>query len=377
VNPYRRRELDEVSKRVFQTTYSFLRGRLSEARSVDWAVRLKDEDLAQRAAVLRLLDQRDRRLAEPWNTAWQLIEESWSTEAVEENTSVLAYHLKQRLRGGDRSGALIDQIVAAVAPVLKVRPFSDLHLHIHSRPTRIRTVRDLFSVRIASGRVIDSATLNLGSVSEISFLVALANALDSAVAKGLDIAHRLGWNGARHVWLLGQMHRAYFVPVGERALGDHEPDQFHSGIAPSVKLLHAVVERLAFLEPAAAIPYVDRWLPESRRSTFVFGRQWQETAGSCRPATSVAFCFLVTRTRYGTFTAIRKSQNCGPVALPTSKQRLKRAYLLNCDAGRLEAIGAIISRRSKLLGLGFTGALGNYCGLRPGDTDYLTMSALG
>ena len=68
-----------------------------------------------------------------------------------------------------------------------------------------------------------------------------AHALDTAVIAGLDIARRIGWDGERRFWLLGQLHRVYYVVAAKRAPGEHEPDEFIGGIAPSVKLLHAVI----------------------------------------------------------------------------------------------------------------------------------------
>lgn len=72
---------------------------------------------------------------------------------------------------------------------------------------------------------------------------------------GLDIARRIGWEGER----LGLLYRVYHVPVAERAAGDDEPDKFHRGIAPSVKLLHAVVSRLVAVDLSAAMEFVHRW----------------------------------------------------------------------------------------------------------------------
>jgi len=274
--PYRQLRLDEAGQRVFQSTLAFLYGRLSEPGSVQWAVRLKDQDLAQRKAVLNLLDQVEgRKLAEPWSTTWRLIEENWNTTTVEENISMDAYGLKRRLKAGDRSGAVVEKIVATVAPGLKVIPFSDRHHLYRPRPTRIRTFRDLFSVRIASGRGIDAGALGLENISETPFLIALAIGLESAVEKGLDIVRRMGWVGGSRVWLQRQLHRVYVVRANDRAPGTNEPDQFHSGLAPSVKLLHATVERLGALDPSTVASFLQRW--ETRDSP-VHVRLWAAIA---------------------------------------------------------------------------------------------------
>jgi hypothetical protein len=49
------------------------------------------------------------------------------------------------------------------------------------------------------------------------------------------------------------------VPAAERKAGEHEPDEFHEGIAPCVKLLHFVVDRLAKRRASAALGIVARW----------------------------------------------------------------------------------------------------------------------
>ena len=61
------------------------------------------------------------------------------------------------------------------------------------------------------------------------------------------------------LWQLGHLRRVYYVPTAERADGEPEPDAFHRGIAPSAKLLHAVVSRLVEIDLSSAIELVRRW----------------------------------------------------------------------------------------------------------------------
>jgi hypothetical protein len=77
--------------------------------------------------------------------------------------------------------------------------------------------------------------------------------------KGLDVARRVGWREDRDYWRLGQIYRVYYVSKGERPADEHEPDEFHRGIAPSVKLLHSTVSRIAELKPDLATGYLLRW----------------------------------------------------------------------------------------------------------------------
>src|SRR5690606_19802328 len=58
---------------------------------------------------------------------------------------------------------------------------------------------------------------------------------------------------------------------------DGEADAYHRGIAPSVKLLHAVVARVAEVQPVAAQSFVRRWQADG---SSVFVRLWSALARS-------------------------------------------------------------------------------------------------
>ena len=252
--------LKEQDQSVFRATTAFLDGRLEERATVDWALRLKPSDTVKRMTLLNLIDSPyGRKLSEPWRSAWRLIEESWNNPTVENHASVGAYNIQHRLRAGDRSGLLVTEIVELVAPQLKVEPFSDFHLLYQKPPKRPKKVKDLFSIRLTSGRMVDPNVLELGDLTDESFLFSLALGLDAAVSNGIDIARRIGWSMEQPMWHLGQLHRVYYVPASERSDGEHEPDEFHQGIAPSVKLLHVVVSRLVDVDISAAIGFVQRW----------------------------------------------------------------------------------------------------------------------
>lgn len=252
--------LDERDRAAFRAAIAFLNGRLEERATIDWALRLKENDSIKRFALLDLIDSPNgRKTGEPWRSAWRLVEESWNTPTVEDHVSTRAYHAQHRLLAGDRSGSLVTAIVELVAPRLKVEPLSDLHLHFRKPPKRPKKVEDLFSTGLTSGEIVDPGVLRIGGLTDRSFLLSLASALEAAVTSGLDIARRIGWDGERHLWQLGQLHRVYYVPTAEHADGEDEPDRFHRGIAPSVKLLHTVVSRLIDIDISTAIEFVRRW----------------------------------------------------------------------------------------------------------------------
>ena len=252
--------LNELDRTAFHAARAFLNGRLEERATVDWALGLKLSDTIKRLAVLDLIDSsHGRKIGEPWRSAWRLIEESWNSPAVEEHTSTGIYAVQHRLRARERSGSLVAAIVELVAPRLKVEPFSGLYPIFRERPARPKNVEDLFSMRLTSMRIVDPGMLKLATVTDHSFLVSLAHALDSAIINGLDIARHIGWDGEHRLWRLGQLYRVYYVPAAERAEGENEPDEFHRGIAPSVKLLHAVVSRLVDVDNSTAIEFIRRW----------------------------------------------------------------------------------------------------------------------
>ena len=252
--------LNELDQAAFRATISFLVGRLEERATVDWALRLKPNDTIKRLALLKLIDSPDgRKISEPWRSAWRLIEESWNNPEVEGYASTGAYDAQHRLRAGDRSRSLITAIVNLVAPRLKIEPYSGLHLPYRKLPTRPKKVEDLFLTGLTSGKIVDPGVLNLYDLSDRSFLLSLADALEAAVVNGLDTARRIGWDGELGLWKLGQLYRVYYVPADKRADSEHEPDEFHIGIAPSVKLLHAVISRLVDIDIFDAAEFAHRW----------------------------------------------------------------------------------------------------------------------
>lgn len=252
-----RRNLNKSDLGVYRTTFDFLVGRLEEPETVGWGLRLNPLDEIRRIVVLDLLDR--GKISEPWQTAWRLIEESWNNPTVEDHASVGVYDAKHRLRAGDRSGSLVTAIVDCVAPKLKVEPFSRLDLHFRKPPKRVKKIEDIFSASLSSGEIIDPSLLDLETLTDRFFLFSLALALDTAVSNGLEIARRIGRHVERHFWQIGQLNRVYYVHTHERVNGEDEPDEFHRGIAPSVKLLHAVVSRLVDVDISKAIEFVGRW----------------------------------------------------------------------------------------------------------------------
>jgi hypothetical protein len=252
--------LNETERGAFTVLMAFLNGRLASAETINWALQLAAGESVKRAVILQLVDSPEgRKLPEPWRTAWRMIEEYWDTPSIGHLADTKPYDIGRRVKSGDRSGSLLAAIADYVAPRLRVSALSQWPVKNRRLPTKPRTVAQLLSVGLASGKVVDPHTMGLHKIEDDAFLGALANALESGLTRGLDTARRLGWDGERKLYQLGQLHRAYFVPAAERKAGEHEPDEFHEGIAPCVKLLHFVVDRLVKRRALAAHGIVARW----------------------------------------------------------------------------------------------------------------------
>ncbi len=252
--------LDEQDRAVFRAAVAFLNNRLAEPATIDWVLRLKPGQRIERLAMEELLNSSGGRvLDEPWATAWRLIEESWSAPIIEEGPSTSIYGIQQRLRTSDRSGAIMSKIVDLVAPRLKVEPIDSWRWQFVKKPRRPKTFDDLLSATLTSGTLVDLDLLELAGLTDIAFLKALGSELESAINHGLEIARRLGWAGQKRLWQLGDLGRVYYAATAYREGETQDPDTHHRGIAPSVKLLYAVVARIAELDVLDAVPFVQRW----------------------------------------------------------------------------------------------------------------------
>jgi hypothetical protein len=254
------RLLDGRELTIFRVTLAFLSGRLAEQSAINWALRLKPAQHAERTAVEHLLFYGSKGdLEEPWATAWHLIEESWSVSPVEEGPSLAVYEIQKRLKAGDRSGAIISKIVDLVAPRLKVGPFESWQWRVSEKTRRPKSVDQLVSARLTSGELIHPDKLGLAQVTDLSFLKALGCSLESAIDRGLEIARRLGWDGTHRLWPLGDLGRVQYLDADTGAVRERDPDVYHRGIAPSTKLLFAVVSRISELDSNDALPFLKRW----------------------------------------------------------------------------------------------------------------------
>ena len=257
--------LPEVEQRAFRTAHEFLSGRLMEREVLEWALRLGVHRQAERIAVAEVFQNAEQGIREPWNSVWALLLESWEQTADPESADTDVFRVRTRIDRGDTSGQLIARVIDLVRPVIEIKPRSTYPGFDEQAPRRrLGKVSDLASVTISSGRLVDVDQLGLNNILDDEFLIELASGLDSALRSAFALGKRMGYEGD---WRFELPNRVYNVP-NVNGYGE-DPDEFHRGIPPVVKLLYAVVERLGRKNISAAKAYANSWqasaLPIHRR----------------------------------------------------------------------------------------------------------------
>lgn len=288
-------DLDAQGRARFRAATAFLKGRLAEPETVDWALRLRSDRQIERMAIFELVAGHDApRLREPYATAWPLILESWSNRASDASPSSMHLQILRRLQGGDRSGNLVEEIANFAAPRLEVKPLQARPWSPARKSRRPKKLNDLLSAGLTSASLfVDFRShridIGLDEVADTAFLHAVAGALMSEVDRGLYIARRV-YGSTEEDWpAMASPLRVYFVPP-EIGVNDwdgpggrvFEPDAPIRGLGPAVKLLHAVLQRIAELDIGTATSFLGRW----RQSDIeVYRRLW---AAAARNANAVS-----------------------------------------------------------------------------------------
>ena len=311
-------------RQVFDATQSFIEERLHRREILDWALKLGENQHTERLAVRSMFAHpMNKEVKEPWLSAWRWLIEKWVRAAPRDRQGLGKYWIADRIRRGERSNTLLKEIVELVRPWVEVEARGQWEDAENSG--RVRKLGDLVVLRLTSGDLIRPSELGLEGVSDIDFLCDLADKLDAVVCDGLRLGRRLGWDDKRGLWRLGDLRRAYLVDPAEMEEEGNEPDQFHRGIAPSVKLLSAIVPLIAAQRLEAARGLVERWLS---RNTPVHVRMWAVAARSADLVpTRKVYSFLAATTqrqfwnqniypeiaelraiRFGGFTATQKAR---------------------------------------------------------------------
>ena len=247
--------LNSEERAAFWTAVRFLTTRLSDASTVEWALKLGPDRRAERSAISYLLHRIERQsLREPWTTVWGLIEESWHGQS---NALYRASpgEIKRRVARGDRTGTVVSLISDLVTPWIEVRSNDRFDDQRAASPTDASHVVGAW---LGPVRLVKPDDIGLPQIEEPGFLTALAHALEGQMRYGMDAARRIGWDGI-HIpdGRLGRLSRVEWVR-GE--LEGEDVDQLACrGITPCVKLLHAVVRRIAEFDPTSARAIVGAW----------------------------------------------------------------------------------------------------------------------
>ncbi|RUU42864.1 hypothetical protein EOD08_12795, partial [Mesorhizobium sp. M6A.T.Ca.TU.002.02.2.1] len=250
--------LSDVDSKIAQTTWVFAKDRLMDRGVLEWALEFTDQHLAERATFRQLFDYHSTQVAEPYRQAWRWVFEFW--DRPDAGTGYDRLLMKRDLRSGASQAETIRLIVMAVKPWLKIESRGKLEsIYNEVRAKRPKTVNDLLWLSVSSGERLTPDDLNLENIKDRDFLFELANALNSALLSGLNLAARIGHVSERQDSTNWQVNRVYFVPPEQYPDGGGEPDRYHDGFAPSAKLLFAVVEQLAITDRAAAQRVIASW----------------------------------------------------------------------------------------------------------------------
>lgn len=230
----------------------FIRPRMMQRRTLQWALEQSPLVGINRAAVRQVLALMDADLVEPWRSAWRLVEEGWDDEASGDG-AIESHRARGRLESGERTGALIRAITEVVRPRLKitVRP-----LKKGQKPPK--RLHDLVGGTLDSHDLLETGPFELSGVDDLSFLESLADSLEGVVDQARRLAARLSPSPTLDTWRLGQLHWVAYRPASDPQ-DDRDIDGFHGGIAPAVKLLHAVSQRIGQIDPARASVRMARW----------------------------------------------------------------------------------------------------------------------
>lgn len=270
------RRSGELERRAAHCVRNFALERLEEETTITWARRLRSADRASRRGLQRLLSRRavwGEPLAEPWATAWHLVQESWRpvpyTDLDEARSA--SFEINRRLERGDRSLSLAEKMAEFVTPSLQLNdPWESAGADGEEGHVP-RTWRDLFRAELRSVSMTELRRLDLAEVDDPEFLSSLIRALEAVLARGLDMDRWIAGKDAFGFLGLGPLQRVYFVGDG----ADNSYEAVARGIAPATKLLHAAVKQVARMAPAEATEILRRWFSIGQP---VYRRLWAALA---------------------------------------------------------------------------------------------------
>jgi len=223
-----------------------------------WALSLQAHHRIERIAIQQTLEFAVSEMSPVWWKAWSILNEAWSSGEPTEGHGVERIKIARRINAGDRSGDLVKRVVELSIPVMVARPGrSFIQQPRVSRRWKPQRASDVIEIAIAASHPVDPAELGISAVSELGFLRELAEELDFSIKKTQSRIERVDGDGGG--WRVGTPRRVFYVGASDRPSDEHEPDEYTTGIAFAVKLLHFVVNRIAEVKCDAAKNFTDSW----------------------------------------------------------------------------------------------------------------------
>lgn len=233
---------------ALSVSIAFLRDRLLEVDTITWALGLGAADKAKKLAILRLLAYPQHAIAEPWRSAWRLIEQLWDQSRQPDPGQ--AHALSRRIAAGETSGALVAEIADLLTPRIKLAPGAAAKGAKRRRP---RIVEDLLSVQISGERLVKPSKLGIQGINDVPFLIQLLDSLSQRLNSILSLAARLGWEMRGALYRLGGLNRVYGATEAD------DPDEYGRGIASLIKVMDAALRRLSELSSRQAQSIATIW----------------------------------------------------------------------------------------------------------------------
>jgi hypothetical protein len=190
-----------------------------------------------------------------WKDAWKIIITALDQEPAIESAHEV-FGIQNRYNQGERTADLIKHIVSMVRPRLEISEVGEWEARFREIPEKPKTLNDLFHVGLTSGDLVNLEDFKVIEDDDEDFLERLAEALDTGLNEACGLADKIAPKWRLKPWRIERLHRVYYWKE-QTTTGD--TDQFNRGMAPIIKLLHAVVDRISKLDRQIAKKRVDNW----------------------------------------------------------------------------------------------------------------------
>jgi hypothetical protein len=263
-----------VADHAGRNIWLFAPSRLNDPAVLEWAISLDVSKSSERHALRNLIEAKEGEIRAGFKQAWEWVFEHWGRPEAENSLDRLM--LKQQFKHQSNPRELVRLVADAVRPWLDVKKRSAVDsIFGSSKKTTPKSARDLFYASVSSGEILKPEDIGLSQVTDLNLLKELAATLTACVVSGLNLAASIREITARFDYTDSLVRRVYFVPPAQQPVGGGEPDVHGRGLAPSVKLLNAVVARISALDANAAKRIVFSWDVDTWR---LFRRMWAAAA---------------------------------------------------------------------------------------------------